>query len=151
MPIDELLTDRVRKLNRVLRDVRVQVDVPFTLPLADADYTLVDQVVTNLLENAARHAPEGTTVRVRARERDGWIEVAVADEGPGIAVADRERIFEPFRAARARCRAAWGWRSARPSSKRTAARSAFARRTAPTETAPRSSSRCRLGTEPARS
>jgi two-component system, OmpR family, sensor histidine kinase KdpD len=96
VPLDELLTDRVRKLRRVLRDVRVQLDVPFTLPLADADYTLLDQVVTNLLENAARHSPEGGTVRVRARARDQWLEVAVSDQGPGIDPADADRIFEPF-------------------------------------------------------
>jgi two-component system sensor histidine kinase KdpD len=96
VPLDELLTDRVRKLNRVLREVRVQVDVPFTLPLADADYTLVDQVLTNLLENAARHSPAGGTIRVRARERDGWIDVSVSDEGPGIEPSERARIFEPF-------------------------------------------------------
>jgi two-component system sensor histidine kinase KdpD len=96
LSLDELLTDRVRKLNRVLRNVRVQMDVPFTLPLADGDYTLVDQVVTNLLENAARHSPEGGTVRVRAREQGGWIEVAVSDQGPGVDPEDRDRIFEPF-------------------------------------------------------
>jgi two-component system sensor histidine kinase KdpD len=96
VPLDELFTDRVRKLNRVLRDVRVQLDVPFTLPLADADYTLIDQVLTNLLENAARHSPDGGTVRVRARERDGSIVVAVSDQGTGVDPADQARIFEPF-------------------------------------------------------
>jgi len=94
--LDELLSARVRKLNRLLRDVRVQVDVPFTLPLADADYTLVDQVVTNLLENAARHSPSGGLVRVRARAHEQWIEVAVSDHGPGIDPRERDRIFEPF-------------------------------------------------------
>src|SRR5204863_3176589 len=59
--------------------------------------TLIDQVVTNLLENAARHSPEGGTVRVRAREHDGWVEVSVSDQGPGVDPADRDRIFEPFR------------------------------------------------------
>jgi two-component system sensor histidine kinase KdpD len=96
LPLDELLTTRVRKLKRVLRNVRVQVDVPFTLPLAEGDYTLVDQVVTNLLENAARHSPDGGSVRVRAREREGWIEVSVSDQGPGVDPDDRDRIFEPF-------------------------------------------------------
>jgi two-component system sensor histidine kinase KdpD len=96
LPLDELLMTRVRKLKRVLRNVRVQVDVPFTLPLAEGDYTLVDQVVTNLLENAARHSPDGGSVRVRARERGGWIEVSVTDQGPGVDPEDRERIFEPF-------------------------------------------------------
>jgi two-component system sensor histidine kinase KdpD len=96
LPLDELLTIRVRKMNRVLRDVRVQVDVPFTLPLAEGDYTLVDQVVTNLLENASRHSPAGGNVRVRARERGGWIEVSVSDQGPGVDPSDCDRIFEPF-------------------------------------------------------
>ena len=96
VPLDELFSDRVRKLNRVLREVRVQVDVPFTLPLADVDYTLLDQVLTNLLENAARHSPAGGTIRVRAREQQGWIEVAVSDQGPGIEPTEHARIFEPF-------------------------------------------------------
>jgi two-component system, OmpR family, sensor histidine kinase KdpD len=96
VPLDELFTDRVRKLNRVLRNAHVQVDVPFTLPLAEADYTLLDQVLTNLLENAARHSPDGGMIRVRARAHDNWIEVSVADQGPGIDPADEARIFEPF-------------------------------------------------------
>lgn len=96
VPLDELFSDRVRKLNRVLRDVRVQVDVPFTLPLADADYMLVDQVLTNLLENAARHSPDGGTIRVRARARDHWIEITVSDQGPGVGAEDQSKIFEPF-------------------------------------------------------
>ncbi|MEY2570405.1 MAG: hypothetical protein QOE63_755 [Acidimicrobiaceae bacterium] len=95
--IDELVTDRVRRLKRLLRDRRILVDVPFALPLADVDYTLLDQVVTNLLENAVRHSPSGSTIRVRARARDGFIEVAVTDQGPGIDVAERREVFEPFR------------------------------------------------------
>ena len=96
VPLDELITSRVRKLNRVLRNAHVQVDVPFTLPLAEADYTLLDQVITNLLDNAARHSPEGGMIRVRARERDGMIEVAVTDQGPGVSADQRVRVFEPF-------------------------------------------------------
>jgi two-component system sensor histidine kinase KdpD len=96
VPIEELFTSRVRKLNRVLRHAHVQVDVPFTLPLAEADYTLMDQVITNLLDNAARHSPDGGVIRVRARERDGMIEVAVTDQGPGVPVPDRARVFEAF-------------------------------------------------------
>jgi two-component system sensor histidine kinase KdpD len=51
----------------------------------------------NLLENAARHAPQGTIVRVSARPSAGDVEVRVDDEGPGVAPFERERIFEPFR------------------------------------------------------
>jgi K+-sensing histidine kinase KdpD len=95
--LDELLTDRVRRLSRLLRDVRVDTRVHDPLPLVDADYVLVDQVVTNLLENAARHAPVDTAVEIEARGRGDVVEVAVSDHGPGVPRADREWIFEPFR------------------------------------------------------
>lgn len=71
----------------------------------DARFALVDperidQVVTNLISNAVRHTRSGGEIRVTARRLPGagreHIEVAVADEGPGIDPADRERVFEPF-------------------------------------------------------
>jgi two-component system sensor histidine kinase KdpD len=95
--MDELLGDAVRRHKRLLRDRRLQIDVPFTLPLVHADYTLVEQVVTNLLENAVRHSPDGSAIRVRARDAGPWVEVVVADQGPGVDEHERAAIFEPFR------------------------------------------------------
>jgi K+-sensing histidine kinase KdpD len=95
--LDELLAERVRRLAPLFRHVRVQVDLPEGLPLVDADYSQLDQVVTNLLENAARHSPPRSTIRVGATRRDGMVEMTVSDEGIGVARFDRERIFEPFR------------------------------------------------------
>ena len=95
--LDELVSDRVRRLSRLFRQVRVQVDLPADLPLLDADYSQLDQVLTNLLENAARHSPARSTVRVGARCTDDMVEVSVMDEGPGVAPFERDRIFQPFR------------------------------------------------------
>jgi K+-sensing histidine kinase KdpD len=95
--VDELVAERVRRLGPLFRQVRVQVDLPDDLPLVDADYTQLDQVITNLLENAARHSPPRSTIRVGATERAGMVEISVADEGIGVTRFDRERIFEPFR------------------------------------------------------
>ncbi|MBV9412916.1 MAG: DUF4118 domain-containing protein [Acidimicrobiia bacterium] len=95
--LDELVADRVRRLGGLFRQVRIQVDIPPDLPLVDGDYTQLDQVVTNLLENAARHAPQASLVRVSAEERNGMIELRVADEGIGVPDWERGRIFEPFR------------------------------------------------------
>ncbi len=94
--LDELVAERVRRLSPLFRQVRVQVDVPADLPLVDADYSQLDQVVTNLLENAARHSPQRSTVRIGARRRESMVELWVADEGVGVAGFDRTRIFEPF-------------------------------------------------------
>jgi two-component system sensor histidine kinase KdpD len=94
--MEELVTHTVKRLSRLLGRRRVQVDLAH-LPLVDGDYTQLEQVVTNLLENAARHAPSGSTIRVGGREAGGRVEVFVDDEGTGIAPFERQRIFEAFR------------------------------------------------------
>jgi two-component system sensor histidine kinase KdpD len=100
VPIDELIADRLRKLGGLFRHVRVQVELAGDLPLVDGDYTQLEQVVTNLLENASRHAPPGTMVRVGGRRQPGaggQVEIWVSDEGIGIPDYERQRVFEPFR------------------------------------------------------
>jgi signal transduction histidine kinase len=67
------------------------------LPTVVTDGARVRQIVGNLLDNALRWTPAGGTVRLEARERAGGLEVVVADTGPGIAEADHEAVFEPFR------------------------------------------------------
>ena len=60
------------------------------------DLDQIDQVVTNLIENALVYSPPGTDITVSsARWRDA-VEVRVTDHGPGVPVEDRERVFEPF-------------------------------------------------------
>jgi two-component system, OmpR family, sensor histidine kinase KdpD len=95
--LEEIFTDRVRRLSRVLRDVKVETHVPPGLPLVDADYVLLDQVLTNLLENAARHAPPRSTIRIDACEQGEMMEVSVSDEGDGVPTDEGAQIFEPFR------------------------------------------------------
>jgi two-component system sensor histidine kinase KdpD len=97
--LEELVADRMRRLTRLFSSVRVQIEMAPDLPLVDGDYTLLDQVVTNLVENAARHAPAASTVRVCGRlvETGGAVELSVSDEGIGVPDYERERIFEPFR------------------------------------------------------
>jgi two-component system sensor histidine kinase KdpD len=96
VPIDELLDDRVRRLGHLLRDTKVLVNAPSGLPLVSADYTMVEQVVTNLLDNARRHTPPGGRVLVGAEAHGDFVAVSVTDEGPGVDPADAERLFRPF-------------------------------------------------------
>jgi two-component system sensor histidine kinase KdpD len=96
VPLDELVVLAVKRLERLLRGLRVQVEVPPDLPFAYGDYTQIDQVVSNLIENAARHAPPGSTIRIGGRAVGGFVEVWVDDEGGGIAHFEQSRIFEPF-------------------------------------------------------
>ena len=94
--VDELVADTVKRLGRLLNQHRVQTELP-PLPLIEGDYTQLSQVLSNLLENAARHAPQHSTIRIGGRERNGFVEVWVDDEGRGVLPYERQRIFEPFR------------------------------------------------------
>jgi two-component system, OmpR family, sensor histidine kinase KdpD len=96
VPIDELLVDRVGRLSQLLRHVEVSLELEFGLPLISADYTMIEQVVTNLLENAARHSPPGSRIVVGARASGDFIEVSVTDNGVGIDPDEIERLFLPF-------------------------------------------------------
>lgn len=96
--LEELLVDRLRQLAPLFSELRLRTSIPEDLPLVDADYPQLEQVVTNLLANAARHAPSGTDVWVVVAHTAGapQVRVEVSDRGKGVADDERERIFEPF-------------------------------------------------------
>jgi two-component system sensor histidine kinase KdpD len=86
-PVDvaEMIDRSVERLGRLFEGHHLRVDVPPGLPFADVDATQIDQVLANLLENAARHTPPGTRIVVDAAvDPDGKIRVCVADDGPGF-------------------------------------------------------------------
>ncbi len=74
----------------------VRLDLPEDLPLVRTDVGLLERVVANIAANAARHAPPGTPATVRGAVVGDRLELRVCDAGPGIAAADRERVFRPF-------------------------------------------------------
>jgi two-component system sensor histidine kinase KdpD len=95
--VRELIDVATDRLARVLGDVALDVQLPDSLPFLDADHTQMDQLLTNLVENAARHSPPGSSVLVRVDLDGAWMVISVADRGPGIASADLGSLFEPFR------------------------------------------------------
>jgi signal transduction histidine kinase len=76
------------------RDVRL--DVETAVERVDADEDLLQRTLVNLLENAVRHAPKGTVVRLDCRRADAATEIRVADAGQGIPSSMRAQIFDPF-------------------------------------------------------
>src|SRR6266508_1567144 len=73
-----------------------EVDVPDDLPLALADPGLLERVVANLVSNAVRMSTPQRPVLLRGRDHGPHIELLIVDFGPGIAMADRARMFTPF-------------------------------------------------------
>ena len=86
---------------RVLDDLgeqarRVSVSVPGSLPPLLADPALLDRILANLIANAIRYTPPGQQVLLTASSHHDQVELRVADHGPGIPPADRDRAFQPF-------------------------------------------------------
>jgi len=77
-------------------DIAVTVHVEPSELEADGDPERVHQVVANLIENALRYSPPGSTVAVSAHRERNNVCIEVADEGPGIPVGERDRVFERF-------------------------------------------------------
>jgi signal transduction histidine kinase len=100
------------------KGVTVEADVPDDLTAVRANPEKLQRVLFNLLQNAIRHSPAGSTVTVTASPAEEHVEIEVADEGPGIPDADRSAVFDAFvqagdRAARGRDGAGLGLAIAR--------------------------------------
>ncbi|HEU5087011.1 MAG TPA: ATP-binding protein [Roseiflexaceae bacterium] len=94
--VGELIHAIVERLRPSLGTRPLTIAVPDELPLAQISAMQFDQVLTNLLENAAKYTPPGTPISVEARLVDGALQIEVRDAGPGIPEHMTDRIFEKF-------------------------------------------------------
>jgi two-component system sensor histidine kinase KdpD len=92
-----LIHDVLGRLEPLMEGRVVRTDLPpDDLLLAELDYLEIDQVLTNLLENAVRYTPAGSPIEVSAHREGEQVKISVADRGPGIPPADLERVFDKF-------------------------------------------------------
>lgn len=95
-PLQELVGSALSHLGRRLDGREVKIDIPPDLPLVHADGVGIEQVLANLLDNAAEHTPPGTPILIGARAEEGGVVVEVADRGPGIPPGTEGRVFQKF-------------------------------------------------------
>ena len=92
--VGDLVTGVVGDLGPGLRGFTVRLAIDEGLPPVDVDVTLISRVLTNMLENAVRHAPKGTPIIVGATPGSpGTVVVSVADQGPGVSAERRDEVF----------------------------------------------------------
>jgi two-component system sensor histidine kinase KdpD len=94
--IEETVGSALRASRALLAGHRIATQLPAGLPLVRYDAVLVERVLGNLLENAAKYTPAGSTITLAGRIDDGKLEVTVADDGPGLPAGQEEAIFEKF-------------------------------------------------------
>ncbi len=96
--LPELVQDVTQKfqLQAERRNMTLELDMPANAPFVQADIGLIERVLENLIENAIKYTPEGGKISLSLVAGADGIEARVADTGPGIPEADRDRIFERF-------------------------------------------------------
>ncbi|NTV94797.1 MAG: DUF4118 domain-containing protein [Thiobacillus sp.] len=82
--LEEVVGSALKLLGVALDRNPVEIDLPADLPLLEFDSVLLERVLANLFDNAAKHAPAGTPIRIEARRRGDRVEVAVSNAGPGF-------------------------------------------------------------------
>jgi two-component system sensor histidine kinase KdpD len=92
--LDQVLPAALRSIGA--DDDSLQLDVPESLPRVVGDPGLLERALANVLANAIRYSPAGSPPRVTAGPVDGIVDVRIVDRGPGVAEADRNRLFMPF-------------------------------------------------------
>ncbi|MGH3655015.1 sensor histidine kinase [Glutamicibacter sp.] len=95
--IDSVVAEAVDRSHLIAEEKGIAITVGGHLEepiLGDAD--LLMTAIRNLIDNAIRYSPENTTVGVGIRQRDGYAQISVTDQGPGISAEEQERVFERF-------------------------------------------------------
>ena len=96
----EIVGTALARASKVLAQHNVEVDVAADLPMLDLDPVLFEQVLFNLLDNAAKYSPPGTTVLIQSWQEDDVVKLQVVDQGSGIPAEEIDRIFDKFHRAR---------------------------------------------------
>ncbi len=92
----EIVGTALQRVSGMVAEHKVEVDLEANLPMLNLDVMLFEQVLVNLLDNAAKYAPPGSEIVIRARRTSGAVAIEVLDEGPGIPEDRLERVFEKF-------------------------------------------------------
>jgi len=94
--IEDVIGSVLRRMRRGLQEITVRTNIRAELPPIEADPIQIEQVISNLLENAIRFSPGDSELQISAASWQGVVQVRVADHGPGIPSEDRERVFQEF-------------------------------------------------------
>ena len=95
-PIEEVIGSAVAATGTLLDRHRVSVRLADELPLVRLDAVLMERVLVNLLENAAKYTPAGSTIEITAALHGDEVELCVADDGPGMPAGRAEDLFRKF-------------------------------------------------------
>jgi two-component system sensor histidine kinase KdpD len=95
-PVEEIIGTVLTRFSKQMAGRDVKVTLPPGIPLIYCDAVMIEQVLSNLLENALRYTPAGSPLEIAAETSAEWVEISLADRGPGIPEGLENRLFEKF-------------------------------------------------------
>lgn len=95
-PLDEVIGSALKSVERLLVQHPVKISLDEDLPLVEIDFSLMERVFCNLLENAVKYTPDGSVIEIRAKAMEKTVEVWVDDNGPGVPAGKEDVIFKKF-------------------------------------------------------
>jgi two-component system sensor histidine kinase KdpD len=94
--LGEITGSAIERASKILGRHRIEVELAADLPMLRLDPVLFEQVLFNLLDNAAKYSPDGSTIRLQSWRSGESVVLQVLDEGPGIPEEDLEKVFDKF-------------------------------------------------------
>ncbi|MEG6522011.1 sensor histidine kinase KdpD [Desulfotomaculum sp. 1211_IL3151] len=94
--LQDIVGVAISSLEKSLGDRSVNIKINNDLPLVKVDFTLIEQVIVNLLDNALKYSESGTEITISALQNEKEIEITIANQGPKIPEEDMKRIFDKF-------------------------------------------------------
>jgi hypothetical protein len=111
-PFEEVVGAALNAMQQMLKNHTVIVEIPQTPPLVRFDSVLIERVLVNLLENASKYTPAGTSIWLSATTDQSNLRVSIADNGPGLPVGGKRRCFKNSHGVkRNHRRREWAWDS----------------------------------------
>jgi len=95
-PLQEVIGSALHHVDSRLAGRQVRIDLPSDLPLVHIDGVAIEQVLANLIDNAAEYTPPGSPIEITARASDSQVSVEVSDHGPGLPKGTEQRVFDKF-------------------------------------------------------
>jgi len=94
--LGEIVGSALRRASKILTRHKIELELAADLPMLELDAVLFEQVLFNLLDNAAKYSPADTTIAIRSRRDGNQVVLQIADEGEGIPSGELESVFDKF-------------------------------------------------------
>ena len=94
--LSDILEEAMKHIDRQKSKHQISVQSNNELILVKADARLVMQVIVNIVDNAIKYTPEGTSIKIEAKKEDKMAEISISDNGKGISDEEKKKVFDKF-------------------------------------------------------